>query len=91
LISAKPCFPAGAPSSTKPNSFRLSCGLVDEEENKLATREARDMALPQFPIESPSGLPHGNLLEVFEGAVVGIARFFKLIGTKSSRDLRIIS
>jgi hypothetical protein len=49
LTSANVCFPPDSPSSTKPKPGRFDWAFVDPEENKLATFEARDMALPHFP------------------------------------------
>jgi hypothetical protein len=60
IPSASVPFPRDSPSSANPMSLP-SCPVPgDPEENKLVTREARDMALPQIPMESPARLLVGK-------------------------------
>lgn len=57
IPSASVPFPRDSPSSVNPMSLLSSCPVPgDPEENKLVTREARDMALPQIIIEAPARL-----------------------------------
>jgi hypothetical protein len=55
-------FPLDRPSFANPVSLPSSCPVPgDPTKNRLVAREARDMALPQIPTESPAGLRVGEL------------------------------
>lgn len=65
IPSAGVALARDSPSFANPMSLPSSCPVPgDPEENKLVTREARDMALPQIPIESPASLLVGKFREL---------------------------